>query len=309
MVVVEVNGQLYDVTRYMKFHPGGKLVFDMHDGDDITDILVSKHIHKHSHNAFNLLGSNAVPKSSAAPTFSTYHEDPNIPIQDRLRNMHMDYNTWTYLPILNEPQYRIFKSAVLEFFTLSPWYLVLIWLPVALFCAVLGFVKSHDLLSVLTLSIVGFLCWVPFEYYVHKYVFHLRSNNRYLQIVQFIIHGNHHKNPLSEKRLVFPVIPAGVILFCIYSILRLLVNAGQCLSFLSGFIVSYVLYDLTHYAVHFVPEKWFKKRRTTLIGHRITNFMKRIRQNHFKHHFDDHTKHFGISPQLNLLLWQISLFY
>ena len=52
---VIVDGAVYDVTFFLKSHPGGVSVTEEHLGQDISDVIRSDEVHRHSSTAFELL--------------------------------------------------------------------------------------------------------------------------------------------------------------------------------------------------------------------------------------------------------------
>lgn len=52
---VIVDGQVYDVTLFLDTHPGGIGVTENHLGTDISDVIRSEDVHKHTKTAFELM--------------------------------------------------------------------------------------------------------------------------------------------------------------------------------------------------------------------------------------------------------------
>ncbi|HEY5943794.1 MAG TPA: sterol desaturase family protein, partial [Solirubrobacterales bacterium] len=125
--------------------------------------------------------------------------------------------------------------------------------------------------------------WTLTEYWLHRLVFHWEPDNALGRRMHFIIHGIHHDHPNDKLRLVMPPsvsIPLAALFFL--GFWALLGNAAFPL--FAGFLVGYLLYDYTHYYVHhFVPK---------------TDFGKRLREHHMRHHFQDHSAGYGVSSPL-----------
>lgn len=49
------SGKVYDVTDFADRHPGGKQLIEKHVGQDVTQVMKSPEIHKHSPAAFKML--------------------------------------------------------------------------------------------------------------------------------------------------------------------------------------------------------------------------------------------------------------
>jgi sterol desaturase/sphingolipid hydroxylase (fatty acid hydroxylase superfamily) len=101
--------------------------------------------------------------------------------------------------------------------------------------------------------------------------------------MHFIIHGVHHDHPNDKLRLVMPPavsIPLSALFFLGFSALF----GDAAFPLFAGFIAGYLGYDYTHYYVHhFVPK---------------SDFAKRLREQHMRHHFQDHRYGFGVSSPL-----------
>ncbi len=52
---VTCNGEVFDVSKFLESHPGGKELILQYAGQDITHVLESEDIHKHSTAAYSLL--------------------------------------------------------------------------------------------------------------------------------------------------------------------------------------------------------------------------------------------------------------
>ena len=52
---VIVDGVVYEVTSFLKSHPGGVSVTEEHLGQDISDVIRSDEVHRHSSTAYKLL--------------------------------------------------------------------------------------------------------------------------------------------------------------------------------------------------------------------------------------------------------------
>jgi sterol desaturase/sphingolipid hydroxylase (fatty acid hydroxylase superfamily) len=101
--------------------------------------------------------------------------------------------------------------------------------------------------------------------------------------MHFIIHGVHHDHPNDKLRLVMPPavsIPLAALFLLAFSALF----GDAAFPLFAGFIAGYLTYDYTHYYVHhFVPR---------------SDLGKRLREQHMRHHFQDHRFGFGVSSPL-----------
>jgi sterol desaturase/sphingolipid hydroxylase (fatty acid hydroxylase superfamily) len=131
------------------------------------------------------------------------------------------------------------------------------------------------------LLVAGWLFWTLTEYWMHRLVFHFEPEEGIGARLHWIIHGVHHDHPNDPMRLVMPPsvsIPLAL-LFCWAFVAVMGATAGYV--FGAAFLAGYLAYDMTHYHVH------HHKPRTGL--------GKLLRELHMRHHFQDHTRGFGVS--------------
>lgn len=181
---------------------------------------------------------------------------------------------------------RMFKSDFLDFFTRTPWWTVpTIWLPVATACVVHGIV-GHGLPVLPSLGVAVFFMflWTLAEYVLHRTVFHWRPDTSWGATFHFFVHGVHHDSPNDRYRLVMPPAAAAILAVIFSSLFRLVLGPDWYLPAFGGFVVGYVIYDCTHYAVHH-----FKLSSA---------YLKRMRAHHMNHHFNNTGRRFGVSTAL-----------
>ncbi len=130
----------------------------------------------------------------------------------------------------------------------------------------------------------GTIAWTFTEYVLHCFVFHWIPPGRWGVRIHFIIHGVRHGYPNDRLRLVTPPVvsvPLAVLFFGFY---RLLLGAPAVYPFFGGFLLGYIFYDMTHYAVHHLSWRHL--------------LWQRIKQHHMLHHFQQPDKGFGVSSPL-----------
>ncbi|HEY2636890.1 MAG TPA: sterol desaturase family protein [Solirubrobacteraceae bacterium] len=129
----------------------------------------------------------------------------------------------------------------------------------------------------------GLVFWSLTEYWLHRLVFHFEPDHPLGARLHFIIHGVHHDHPNDRMRLVMPpsvsVPLSALFLLAFYAVL-----GDGWLAFGGGFLAGYLVYDMTHYHVH------HHKPRTAL--------GKRLREQHMRHHFQDHERGYGVSTPI-----------
>lgn len=158
--------------------------------------------------------------------------------------------------------------------------------PLLLYLPVLGWLLWHSEARWASVGwfLGGIMAWTFTEYVLHRFVFHWMPPGKWGARIHFIIHGVHHDYPNDRLRLVMPPvvsIPLAVLFFSLY---RLLLGVPAVYPFFAGFLLGYLCYDMTHYAVHHLNWK-----------HPL---WQRIKQHHMLHHFQQPDKGFGVSSPL-----------
>jgi len=179
---------------------------------------------------------------------------------------------------------RMFDSELLDRLSrVHPMVPLLIYVPVI---AVLAAIASTKLgLGALVLWLVaGWAFWTLFEYWMHRIVFHFEPEDGIGARLHFIIHGVHHDHPNDRLRLVMPPavsIPLAALFFLGFTALF---GTPAAYPLFAGFIVGYLGYDYMHYHLHHHTPK--------------TKLGKQLREQHMRHHFQDHRYGFGVSSPL-----------
>lgn len=162
-----------------------------------------------------------------------------------------------------------------------------------------------------SLFLAGVFIWTGTEYTMHRFVFHaperierqvrdtaarlqegepvLSALKGFRHIFYFIAHGVHHDFPNDSKRLVMPPSVSIPLALLFYGAFRGLFGPGPASPLFAGFIGGYLLYDTVHYAVHH-----FSLRNPVLL------YLKKL---HFRHHYGDSRKDFGVSSPLWDVVW------
>jgi sterol desaturase/sphingolipid hydroxylase (fatty acid hydroxylase superfamily) len=178
----------------------------------------------------------------------------------------------------------------MEFFThISPVTVTVLWLPVAIFFLVWAILQPPS--GVFPFSIpLGFLgglaLWTLSEYTLHRFLFHMPARGEKMERIAFLFHGVHHAQPQCKTRLVMPPvvsIPLAAIFFGLFYLLFTVIFKIPHWTYplFSGFIIGYLIYDLTHYATHHFPMR--------------SGYAKYIKRYHMQHHYKTPDKRFGVS--------------
>ena len=179
----------------------------------------------------------------------------------------------------------LFRSRFLDFFSrIHPAVPALIYGPLIVALIVLGAREGLAALETVLLVAAGFLLWTLTEYWLHRKVFHWDPDHPIGHRLHFIIHGVHHDHPNDRMRLVMPPgasIPLAALFFGLF---WLIFGLPTALPLFAGFLVGYLMYDYMHYYLHhFVPRSQLGKR---------------LREQHMRHHFQDHRYGYGVSSPL-----------
>jgi sterol desaturase/sphingolipid hydroxylase (fatty acid hydroxylase superfamily) len=185
---------------------------------------------------------------------------------------------------------RLFESDFLEFFThISPISIIVLWLPIAALLIVYAVKQTPSLGFPAFIPegfVIGLFLWTLAEYIVHRFVFHHQPAGQLQERIFFLFHGIHHAQPQVRTRLVLPFpisVPLALLFFGLfYEVAAVLLRAPQWVApLMSGFLVGYLAYDLTHYATHHFPMR--------------SGYGKYIKRYHMQHHYVDPNSRFGVS--------------
>jgi sterol desaturase/sphingolipid hydroxylase (fatty acid hydroxylase superfamily) len=178
----------------------------------------------------------------------------------------------------------LFKSEFLNFFSrVHPAVPAIIFMPVIVAVEWLGANRGYGVLQLVLLSLGGVGIWTLTEYWLHRLVFHWEPDNAFGRRMHFVIHGIHHDHPNDKMRLVMPP-SVSIPLAALFLGAFWLIFGEAAFPLFGGFILGYLAYDYTHYYVHhFVPK---------------SDLGKKLREQHMRHHFQDHRFGYGVSSPL-----------
>lgn len=181
---------------------------------------------------------------------------------------------------------RMFKSDLMEALSrVHPSVPLIIFIPVILFMIYLSIWKFQiSALSIFGLIIFGIFIWTITEYLLHRYIFHLDLKSEIGKKIHFIFHGVHHDYPSDSRRLVMPPSVSIPLASLFYVLFRFLIGNISVHPFFAGFLIGYLFYDMTHYAVHHFNMH--------------NKFWLAIKHHHIKHHYKDPDRGFGVSSPL-----------
>lgn len=166
---------------------------------------------------------------------------------------------------------------------------LLIWGPVSATMAYVSFqLYNFSALAGAGLILLGLFFWTLTEYVLHRFLFHFKAVGPFQERLLWLLHGLHHDDPQDPTRLVMPPVMSILLSIPLYSLFSatfaLISQPHGVAPFFSGFLVGYLCYDYTHYAVHHFHPK--------------TSFGKFVKQHHMLHHFADYESRWGVSSPI-----------
>ncbi len=186
---------------------------------------------------------------------------------------------------------RMFDSDLLDALSRIPWFVVpILYGPITLGLFTFGVLgRGLSPLASLGLAAAGLLLWTLTEYGLHRTYFHWIPETSWGPRMHFIVHGVHHDWPDDRYRLVMPPAVSLLLLVLFYLLFWAILGPILVFPFLSGFVLGYMIYDCTHYAIHhYKPGQ---------VGFAARVF-KRLKAHHMNHHFNHPDRKFGVSTTL-----------
>lgn len=181
---------------------------------------------------------------------------------------------------------RMFKSEFFESLSKVHFFVPLIvYIPVIAYLIWKSFADQHmPALHFTGWLALGLFVWTISEYILHRFVFHFYPKSKIGQRIHFIFHGVHHDYPNDAKRLVMPPSASIPMALALYFLFLYLLPEGTIFAFFAGFLIGYLFYDMTHYALHHANFK--------------STFWKNLKKHHMLHHYSDPTKGYGVSSSI-----------
>ncbi|XP_006641387.3 fatty acid 2-hydroxylase [Lepisosteus oculatus] len=328
---VLLANRVYDVTGFLRRHPGGEALILSRAGTDVSRQMEGPP-HRHSENARRWMeqyyigelrkdpgdtqmvrerrkDSHQTPEEeTGASRCSSVNTETDLvdwrkPLLWQVGHLGEKYDDWVHQPV--DRPIRLFYSDVIEACSKTSWYMVpIVWLPVVAYLSWYCFSSlargDTRLFASFTtdysipihkytfpfMFLLGMFLWSLVEYLIHRFLFHMKppASNYYLITFHFLLHGQHHKSPYDGSRLVFPPIPASIVIVAFYGLIRLLLPEALGVSIFVGGLCGYVVYDMIHYYLHYgSPSKG--------------SYMYGLKAYHVKHHFEHQRSGFGITTR------------
>jgi len=179
----------------------------------------------------------------------------------------------------------VFNNPLLEKLTRSNIFVpITIFIVIALVLLYLGITEKQLNVAVVFFAfIAGLLIFSLAEYLVHKYVFHMITDTKIKEKIQYNFHGIHHEYPKDKDRLAMPPVVSLMLSILLFFSFRFLMG-DYVYAFLPGVMFGYASYLFVHYAVHAYPPP--------------KNFLRVLWINHGIHHYKNPEVAFGVSSPL-----------
>jgi sterol desaturase/sphingolipid hydroxylase (fatty acid hydroxylase superfamily) len=127
--------------------------------------------------------------------------------------------------------------------------------------------------------VIGLFLWTLVEYLLHRFAFH-----RFAALTRSF-HPKHHAAP-RDLRFLFarPTYVLGISVIAMAGLWLLIGSAVEAVKFMAGFLAGYLYYETTHYRIHFTNGEG--------------RLLRWQRWAHFRHHFHDVTRNFGVTTPI-----------
>jgi len=180
----------------------------------------------------------------------------------------------------------MFENNIMEFFSRVHWTIPLfLYLPIISFFLYLASVHHHVATpTIVKYSLWGVIVWTLAEYSLHRFIFHYQPRTAWGEKIHWMFHGVHHDYPSDPLRLVMVPSISIPLASLFYLLFHGLMGPALVSAFMPGFLIGYLFYDVTHYAVHHFPLKG------KVFG--------KLREHHLRHHFKYPDKGYGVSSPL-----------
>ena len=180
---------------------------------------------------------------------------------------------------------RMFKADWMEALSKVHWSVPLwVFVPIVSYFGWKASTVQTGFLSYILCIGAGLIVWSLTEYILHRFVFHFVPESKWGLRLHFIFHGVHHDYPNDANRLVLPPsvsLPLATGFFFLY---QSFIPEQYLYSFFAAFLVGYLCYDISHYALHhakFDNAIW-----------------KKLKHHHMTHHYQDPNHGYGVTSKL-----------
>ncbi|MDB5968136.1 MAG: fatty acid hydroxylase [Hydrocarboniphaga sp.] len=188
--------------------------------------------------------------------------------------------------VSNSPEsIRMFERPWMEALSRVYWWVpLLVYLPLIVALTVHASGGGIGALPLTIWMFAGIVVWSLTEYLLHRFVFHYHPSSDWGKRLHFLMHGVHHDYPSDAKRLVMPPAISMPLALLFYGLFAWILPPLQTEALMVGFTLGYLVYDLTHYALHHAQFR--------------SGWLYRLKRYHMRHHYADPSRSFGVSSPL-----------
>ena len=180
---------------------------------------------------------------------------------------------------------EMFENGLLNFLSrVHPLVPLALYGPVVVVMAWLALDRGYSATAILALAAAGVAIWTLSEYWLHRLLFHWQPSFRGGDRLHFMIHGVHHDHPNDKLRLVMPPAASIPLALIFFGAFVLVFGTPLAYPLFAGLIIGYLIYDYMHYYLHHAVPR--------------TKLGKRLREQHMRHHFQDHRYGYGVSSPI-----------
>ncbi|GAB2220335.1 hypothetical protein Droror1_Dr00007980 [Drosera rotundifolia] len=191
------------------------------------------------------------------------------------------YEEWIHEPSPIKEN-RIVENEYIEWLERVNWRVIaVVWPPVICWLISLSIRRGLSTDQLMIAAGCGLLFWTFLEYCLHRFLFHMKPKSYWGIIIQFSLHGHHHKFPLDRTRLLVPPHITTALVILIWGVVRLVTPASATPAFMGGSLFGYWVYDLVHYYLH--------------TGKTYNAVTQQLKKHHLVHHYKDESKGYGVT--------------
>jgi 4-hydroxysphinganine ceramide fatty acyl 2-hydroxylase len=146
-------------------------------------------------------------------------------------------------------------------------------------------ITAASLASVVPFVFVGIFIWTILEYGMHRFLFHVDNflpDRPFFLMLHFLLHGIHHYLPMDPLRLVMPPILFAALSYPFTRLGYALFPDAIANGIICGAFLSYVGYDMMHYALHHT---------------KLPAYIKEMKKYHLEHHYKNYEQGFGVTSR------------
>jgi len=200
---------------------------------------------------------------------------------------------WTSLPLFPR------SLAFLEPFTKAPlWLHGVTWIPLT-FYGWFHVIPKHTLGTYCVFFFGLTVVWPLLEYLLHRFLFHIpvawAKGNGVVNVARLLLHTIHHAHPKDRMRVITPLPMSVGVATLIFPCIFAMVNRDDALALCCGIVWGFMLYDATHYYLHFGAPSSLPDYCEP-----VKKWLKTLHKAHANHHYAQNgsQESFGVSHMI-----------